>query len=433
MNLFKGKTIIFGVTGGIAIYKSINLVSFLRRHGAKVHVVMTDHAMEFVKPLTFKTVSENKVITGMFNDEGYVTHISLTEKADLFIVAPATANIIAKFRTGIADDMLSTMFLAYDGPVMIVPSMNDNMYKNKATEENLKILSKRGIKIVEPVEGLLATGKVGKGRFPSDDIILYYIEKILYKNELKNKSNKLKAIVTLGATREYIDPVRFISNPSSGKTGYFYAKYLDFLGFNLKVIAGNYNYYKIDLFNPQKITSTSELLEKILDNIEDYDLLVMSAAVSDFTPAKISDEKIKKQNNQSNNQDFIKDNNLAKNKDLTKNKNLIISKDLDEKYFLELVRTKDVLTEVRKRNKNIKILGFAAETSDIESNGIRKLKEKQLDAICINQVYKEDKGFQSDKNTVVYIDKFNNREIFENLDKEEIAKKVIEKFVRTFF
>lgn len=410
MNLVAGKTIIFGVTGGIAIYKAVNIVSYLRRHGAKVHVVMTKNASEFVSPLTFKTVSENKVITGMFNDDGYVTHISLTEIADLFIIAPATANIIAKIRAGIADDMLSTMFLAFNGPKILLPSMNDNMLLNEATQENLEILKQRKICIIEPAEGLLATGKVGKGRFPDDETILYEIEKFLYRNEIlkddsmlkilnKIEKDKLKAIVTLGATREYLDPIRFISNPSSGKTGYYFAKYLDFIGFKVKVISGYYTYSPIDLFSPEKAVSNEEMLEKVLADLDSHNLLIMTAAVSDFTPARFIDKKIKKKN----------------------------------KYILELKKTNDILLEVRKKNSDIKIVGFAAETDNIEDNGIKKLMSKKLDAICINKVYKEEKGFGKDRNTIVYIDKYNNKEYYENKSKEEIAEKILKKFIKTFF
>lgn len=443
LEILKDKKIIFGITGGIAAYKAANIVSYLRRHGASVHVVMTKNAKEFITPLTLKTLSANKVIDDMFDNDGYVTHISLTEIASLFIVAPATANIIAKFANGIADDMLSTMYLAYKGPVLIIPSMNDNMFSHPATQENLKKLIERGNFILEPEYGKLATGKVGKGRFPEDEKIINEIIKILennskqdeklniykekniiinenineninesinnkdtYKNHNKTENKKLlksiysNILITLGATRTYIDPVRFISNPSSGKMGYWIAKSFIDNGYNTFVIAGTYTFPLIDsLPNLIKVETSSEMLDQILNIIKTkkIHLIIMNAAISDFKIKNYSDKKIKREN-----------------------KNEIT---------LELEKDIDVISEIKKNYPDIKIIGFAAETENEKINGYEKLTKKNIEAICINKVYKNKIGFEQDINSITYIDKYGNEKTFENKTKEELGKILFELFI----
>ncbi len=400
----KGKKIIFGITGGIAAYKAANIVSALRRAKADVHVVMTKNALEFITPITMKTLSENNVILDMFDDHGYVTHISLTEIADLFIVAPATANCIAKLRAGIADDMLSTMLLAYNKDILLVPSMNDNMLNNPATQENIEVLSKRNINFVMPDYGKLATGKVGKGRFPEiEKIILKIIELIYVKplinsisnncfDKLKNFISSKNFCVTCGATREYIDPVRYISNGSSGKMGFAFINAINSMGGKLKVIAANYTDSRIDWFNPIRVGTTIEMKNALMENLKDIDCIIMSAAPSDY---RIKDEftsKIKK------GEDYIN---------------------------LKLVKNPDIISEVRKDYKELKILGFAAETDNIEQNGFEKLKKKNMDAICINKVYKDQIGFNQDENEIIFIDKNNSTFKIEKMDKEIAAYQVL--------
>ncbi len=387
------KTIIFGLTGGIAIYKSLNIISSLRRKGYNVHVVMTRSATEFIKPITCKTVSQNRVITEMFDQEGYVTHISLTEIADMFVVAPATANFLAKAANGIADDMLSTMYLAFKGKCFFVPSMNDNMYDHPATKKNIEILKSRNIHFMEPSYGKLATGKVGKGRFPNENDIFNEIDsKINESNKYKDK----KVLVTLGATREYIDPVRFISNPSSGKMGYHISKFLKDNGAKVEVIAANYTFDKINNLNPIKVSTTKEMLDEVMNRAKDYDYLIMTAAVSDYRMEKIEENKIKKNN---------------------------------QNISLKLTKNPDILKNVRNRYDKLKIMGFAAETNEVFDNGKLKLEKKKLDAICINEVYKEIKGFGSDINTIIYIDKYGKELVIENDKKENIAQKIISLFM----
>ncbi len=396
----KGKKIIFGITGGIAAYKAANCVSALRRAGAEVYVVMTKNATEFISPLTLKTLSEHSVITEMFNDDGYVTHISLTEIADLFIIAPASANCIAKYRAGIADDMLTTMLLAYDKDVLLVPSMNDNMLNHPATKENIEVLQKRNVNFVMPDTGKLATGKVGKGRFPENEKIMLKIIELLYVKPLintisGNKFDKLKEIiksnnflVTCGATREYIDPVRYISNGSSGKMGFGFLNAISSLGGNVQTIAANYTDERINWFSPIKAESTEEFLEKIMANLKNIDWLIMAAAPSDYRVKEEYDKKIKKSEDQLN---------------------------------LSFIKNKDILIEVRKRFDKLNILGFAAETNDIEKNAKEKLEKKNLNAICLNKVYKDIEGFSQDKNELIFIDKNNFTVKIEKTDKEIAA------------
>jgi len=396
-NYVKGKKIIFGITGGIAAYKAANCVSALRRAGAEVYVVMTKNATEFISPITMKTLSEHNVITEMFTDEGYVTHISLTEIADLFVVAPATANCIAKLRTGIADDMLSTMLLAYNKDILLIPSMNDNMFDNPATVENIEVLSKRNINFVFPETGKLATGKVGKGRFPEiEKILLKIVELIFVKPFINSISNnnfhKYKEIissnsflVTAGATREYIDPVRYVSNGSSGKMGFGFMNAISSLGGSLKVIAANYTDTRIDWFNPIKVGTTLELKDKIMENLKNIDWLIMAAAPSDYRIKESIDSKIKK---------------------------------TTEELKLTFIKNPDILLEIRKNYNQLNILGFAAETDEIEKYGKEKLIKKNLNAICLNQVYKDEKGFNQDKNEIIFINKENFITKIDLIDKE---------------
>ncbi|MCX8058971.1 MAG: bifunctional phosphopantothenoylcysteine decarboxylase/phosphopantothenate--cysteine ligase CoaBC [Spirochaetes bacterium] len=414
LEILKDKKIIFGISGGIAAYKAANIVSFLRRNGASVHVVMTKNAKEFITPLTLKTLSANKVIIDMFDDEGYVTHISLTEIADLFIVAPATANIIAKFANGIADDMLSTMYLAYKGPVLIIPSMNDNMYSHPATQENIKILLERKNFILEPEYGKLATGKVGKGRFPEDQKIIEKIIDILFLEKTnKDFSNKIEIninenfskknniLVTLGATRAYIDPVRFISNPSSGKMGYYISKAFIDKGYQTYTIAATYTFSPIDkLPNLVKTESSKEMLEAILEIIKNnkIDLIIMTAAISDFKVEKFSKNKIKRENR--------------------------------DKLIVELEKDIDVINEIKRSYPDIKIVGFAAETEDEKINGYQKLEKKNIEAICINKVYKNRLGFEQDINSILYIDKSGQEIFIENKTKEELGKILCDLFIK---
>lgn len=403
-NYVKGKKIIFGITGGIAAYKAANCVSFLRRAGAEVYVVMTKNATEFITPLTLKTLSEHSVILDMFSDQGYVTHISLTEIADLFIVAPATANCIAKMRSGIADDMLSTMLLAFNKDILLVPSMNDNMLNNPATVENIEVLKKRNINFVMPDSGKLATGKVGKGRFPEIEKIILKVVELLYikplinnlsengYENLKEKVSKNSFLVTCGATREYIDPVRYISNGSSGKMGFGFLNAISSLGGNVIAIAANYTDKRIDWFSPMKAETTIELLDAVLSNLKNINWLIMTAAPADYRVDNEYKNKIKKDTNT---------------------------------FTLNLVKNPDILMNVREKFPELNILGFAAETDDISKNGMDKLLRKKLNAICVNKVNKDKIGFNQDTNEILFLNKNNLNIKIEKTDKEIAAYLVL--------
>ncbi|MFN3411516.1 MAG: bifunctional phosphopantothenoylcysteine decarboxylase/phosphopantothenate--cysteine ligase CoaBC [Exilispira sp.] len=403
-NYVKGKKILFAITGGIAAYKAANCVSALRRAQADVYVIMTESARQFISPITMKTLSEHDVITEMFSDKGYVTHISLTELADLFVVAPATANCIAKLRCGIADDMLSTMLLAFNKDILMVPSMNDNMFNNPATIENIDILLKRNISFIMPDTGKLATGKVGKGRFVDIEKILLKIVELIHikpilDSYIDNGYNKLKKIisensflVTAGATREYIDPVRYISNGSSGKMGFAFMNAISSLGGNLKAITANYSESRIDWFSPIKVQTTIELKDKIIENLKDISWLIMSAAPSDYRIKEQFENKIKK---------------------------------YSDEITLTFVKNPDILSEIRNNFKDLNILGFAAETDEIEKNGKEKLEKKRLNAICINKVYKEEEGFNQDQNEIIFINEKGFVKKIEKVDKEILAYLVL--------
>jgi len=395
----KGKKIILAITGGIAAYKAANCVSTLRRAGAEVYVVMTENAQAFISPLTLKTLSEHDVITDMFDDKGYVTHISLTEAADLFVVAPATANCLAKMRTGIADDMLSTMLLAFNKDILVVPSMNDNMLENPATVENIEVLKNRGVHFVMPEYGKLATGKIGKGRFPKEELIILKIVELLYVKPLLNSYeedgyDKLSKFikgktfgVTLGATKEYIDPVRYISNGSSGKMGFAFINAINSFEGNLKIIAASHTDERVEWFPYERAGSTEDMCKKVLNIAPALDWLIMSAAPGDYRVETESKSKIKKGS---------------------------------ETIELKLVKNPDIITEVKIKFSDLKIIGFAAETDNIEEHAIEKIRKKGIEAICVNEVYKDEKGFNQDKNEITLISK-KGKVSFSTMDKEVLA------------
>jgi phosphopantothenoylcysteine decarboxylase/phosphopantothenate--cysteine ligase len=395
----RGKKIIFGITGGIAAYKAANCVSALRSAGAEVYVVMTENAQAFISSLTLKTLSKHDVITDMFDDKGYVTHISLTEAADLFVVAPATANCLAKMRAGIADDMLSTMLLAFNKDILVVPSMNDNMLENPATIENIEVLKNRGVHFVMPEYGKLATGKIGKGRFPKEELIILKIVELLYVKPLLNSYeedgyDKLSSVikgkifgVTLGATKEYIDPVRYISNGSSGKMGFAFINAINSFEGNLKIIAASHTDERVEWFPYELAGSTEDMCKKVLNIAPALDWLIMSAAPGDYRVENESSSKIKKGS---------------------------------ETIELKLVKNPDIITEVKIKFPDLKIIGFAAETDNIEEHALEKIRKKGIEAICVNEVFKDEKGFSQDKNEITLISK-KGKVSFSTMDKEVLA------------
>ena len=397
--MLKGKTVLLGVTGSIAAYKAADLASRLMKQHAQVHVIMTENAAKFISPITFETLTNRKCITDTF-DRNYpsdlpveVEHIALAKKADLVIVAPATANIIAKMAYGIADDMLSTTLLACTCPVLVSPAMNTKMYEHPATQANLAVLRQRGVKIIEPSSGLLACGDEGKGKLPDPAVLVDHIlAEIACPKDLAGK----KILVTAGPTRESLDPVRFITNHSSGKMGYAIAHAAALRGADVTLVSG-----PVSLTPPLgvklvPITSAHDLFCAVTAVSAEQDIIIKAAAVADYRPVSVSDEKIKKADN-----------------DLS----------------LSLARTEDTLQYLGEHKSEGQILcGFAMETSDLENKARAKLKKKNLDMIVANNVKVAGAGFGTDTNVVTFITKDSTQQL-EIMSKENVAMKLLDRLL----
>lgn len=388
----KNKNVLIGICGGIAAYKVCELIRLLKKNEANVKVIMTKNAQKFITPLTLQTLSQNKIYTDTFESEySYdIEHISLTTWADILVVAPATANIIGKFANGIADDLLSTTFLAFDKPVLIVPAMNSNMFENAIVQQNIQKLKLVGINFVEPESGFLACGVYGKGRYPENQKILIEIEKLLCNQDLAGK----KVLITAGPTREYLDPIRFISNRSSGKMGYALAEEAYKRGAQVTVVSGPVSintYADIEIIHVQ---TASQMYQKVKDIYAQYDILIFSAAVADYRPKITNQTKIKKE-------------------------------DRDE-LVVEIVKNPDILKFVGENKKPGQIIvGFSAETENVLENSQKKLEAKNADLIVTNNVLEEGAGFDVDTNIVTLISK----EKIENLpkmNKSEVAKRIFD-------
>ncbi|MGB9840201.1 bifunctional phosphopantothenoylcysteine decarboxylase/phosphopantothenate--cysteine ligase CoaBC [Thermovenabulum sp.] len=392
--MLKGKFILLGVTGSIAAYKACELTRLFKKRGAYVQVVMTESACKFVAPLTFQILSENPVIKDMFKEPSNweVEHVSLADKTDIFVIAPATANIIAKLASGIADDMLTTTFLATKATKIIVPAMNVNMYENSITQRNINILKMNGCYVMEPDEGFLACGKIGKGRFPDPEDIIDYVEKVAVKQEdLKG----IKILITAGPTREYFDPIRFISNRSSGKMGYKIAEAALERGAEVALISGPVSISppeKLHLFH--KVETAEEMKNKVNELFRWADVIIKAAAVSDYRPKHKSEHKIKKS---------------------------------DEEIIIELVKNPDILKELGEKKGEKILVGFAAETDLPEGNAREKLIKKNLDMIVLNDVTKQGAGFEVDTNIVKILYKSGRIEEFPLLSKKEVAHLILDR------
>jgi phosphopantothenoylcysteine decarboxylase/phosphopantothenate--cysteine ligase len=391
------KNILLGVTGGIAAYKALELVRLLTKQNAVVHVVMTKHAEQFVGKVSFQTLSGNPVLTDTFDLSlgAEIKHVSLPDNASIAVIAPATANFIAKLAHGIADDLLSTMMLAMTKPVLIAPSMNVHMYNNPVVQDNIAKLKNYGYHFIEPNEGWLACGYEGKGRLAEPEQILEEIEFLLTKKDLQGKN----ILVSAGPTREYIDPVRFISNPSSGKMGYAIAKAARMRGANVILVSGKVNIKPPYGVRYVEVESAQQMYEQIKGLSSSVDCIIMSSAVSDFSPSKTSPQKIKK-----------------------------TSAYLD----IRLERTQDILSSVA-RNKGDKIIvGFAAETNNIEQYAKEKLIQKNLDMIVANNVTEKGSGFESDTNKVLIIFKNGTIEDLPLMRKVDLADVILDRIVPLF-
>lgn len=390
--MLNGKTVVLGVTGSIAAYKMANVASALVKEGADVHVVMTKNATNFINPITFETLTNNKCLVDTFdrNFQFHVAHVSLSQKADVFMIAPASANIIGKLANGIADDMLSTMALAASCKIIVAPAMNTHMYENKIVQDNLDKLKKFGFEVIEPAAGRLACGDVGAGKLPGENILLDYIRREI---EFPKDMAGLKVLVTAGPTVEKIDPVRYITNHSSGKMGYAVAEIASKRGADVTLISGPVHIEPPAFVKTVNIQSADDMYNAVMDNLSDCDILVKAAAVADYTVPNASDEKIKKK---------------------------------DDDLSLALSKTKDILKAVGERKTDRQIIcGFSMETSNLIENSKKKLVSKNCDMIIANNLKDDGAGFSVDTNKVTIITE-NNADSLDVMTKKETAEKVLD-------
>lgn len=392
-NMLEGKNIVLGVSGGIAAYKACELVSRLKKLNAEVHVIMTASASKFVSPLTFQSLSLNQVVVDMFESPKYweIEHISLAKLADVLVIAPATANVIGKLASGIADDMLSTTVMAASSPVIIAPAMNTNMYENPAVQENIQRLKKRGYIFVEPGEGRLACGDVGKGKLAEPAVIQEAIlEALNPKQDLAGKT----VLVTAGPTREAIDPVRFISNNSTGKMGYAIAERAAKRGAKVQLVSGPVNLETPLGVERYNVVSAEEMLGKVMELYPRCDIIIKAAAVADYAPETVFSQKVKK---------------------------------AEEVLTLKLKKNPDILYELGKLKGDRVLIGFAMETEQLIENAKQKVIKKNLDFIVANDLNEAGAGFAGDTNVVKIIDREGNIESIPLKMKHEVADIILDR------
>ena len=392
--ILSGRTVVLGVTGSIAAYKIANLASSLVKKGANVHVIMTKNATNFINPITFETLTGNKCLVDTFdrNFEFSVEHVSLAKQADIFMVAPASANVIGKIANGIADDMLTTTIMACKCHKIISPAMNTNMFENPIVQNNIQKLKDYGYEIIEPASGYLACGDVGAGKMPEPAVLESYImRKIAMEKDMKGK----KVLITAGPTMEKIDPVRFISNHSTGKMGYALAKIAMLRGAEVTLVTGKTSIPKPDFVKVVNVQSAKEMFEAVDKEFDTQDIVIMSAAVADYRPKEVATEKIKKK---------------------------------DGETAIELERTEDILATMAARKKNQFVCGFSMETENMIENSKAKLEKKNLDMICANNLKVEGAGFGTDTNVVTLISKNWIKEL-PMKSKEGVAKDILDVIV----
>lgn len=385
-----GRRILLGVTGSIAAYKAVELLRRLKERGAEVHVVMTRNAEHFVSRLTFETLSGRPVLYDEFSgrDRTAIGHIEFTDSLDLALIAPATANLIGKLAAGIADDALTSSLMALNCPLILAPAMNERMYRNPVLQKNILALKELGVKFIEPGVGSLACGVVGQGRLADIDRILEGVSSLLSPQDLAGRT----FLITAGPTREFIDAVRFISNPSTGKMGYALAAAARDRGAEVILVSG-----PTQLAPPQgvklvPVVSARQMHDAVMEHRDRSQVVIMAAAVSDFKAAHPTDRKQKKEEAES---------------------------------VLQLERTDDILLKLGKAGGDRLLVGFAAETDDVERNAVKKLKEKNLDLIVVNDLLKAGSGFGADTNAVAIIDRAGQRTELSTMPKAEIAKHII--------
>lgn len=396
--MLKGKSVLIGITGGIAAYKIAGLCSSLVKLNAETDVMMTENACQFITPLTFETLTNRKCMTDTFDRcfEFDVKHISAAKKADVLLIAPATANVIGKLANGIADDMLTTTALACTCPKIIAPAMNTNMYLNPVVQDNLKKLEHYGWTVIPADSGRLACGDSGKGKMPSEQVLLSYILKeIACEKDLTGK----RVLITAGATREAIDPVRFITNHSTGKMGYAAAYRAMLRGADVTLVTGQTSIEKPPFVNVISITSALEMYNAVMENSENADIIIMAAAVADYRPETVAENKIKKS---------------------------------DSDAVIKLERTDDILAEVCSRRKgNQFICGFSMETENLIENSRKKLVKKGCDMIAANSLRTDGAGFGTDTNIITLITADSQREL-PVMSKESAADIILDEAVKHF-
>jgi phosphopantothenoylcysteine decarboxylase/phosphopantothenate--cysteine ligase len=391
--MLANRTVILGITGSIAAYKAVDIASKLTQAQARVEVIMTESATRFIAPLTLRNITGRPVVTSMWelSSEFSVEHVALAEAADVVVIAPATANIIARLAVGIADDMLSCTVLATRAPVIVAPAMNDNMFENSITQENMAKLKARGFTIVNPAYGRLASGKMGPGRLADTETIISVVNQVLGRNgDLAGK----RIVVTAGGTQEPIDPVRHIGNRSSGKMGYALAEAARDRGAEVKLITAPTALSQPAGMDVIRVNTAIEMKEAVVKATRQADALVMAAAVADYQPKTVAKAKIKKERSSG--------------------------------MTLELVRTPDILTEVE---GNFLKVGFAAESEDMVENARRKLQKKKLNIIIANDVTEKDSGFGADTNKVTLISRDGSTDNLPMLTKREVADRILDRVV----
>lgn len=391
--MLKERNIVIGVCGGIAAYKVCDLVSRLRKAEANVDVMMTEAAVNFINPLTFQSLSSNVVVVDMFKEPNHweIQHISLGKKADVVLIAPATANIIGKIANGIADDMLTTTVMATKAPVIFAPAMNSSMYENSILQENIYKLKNKGYHFIDPIEGRLACGDIGKGKMAEPESMEEFINKMLNASlDLEGKT----VIVTAGPTREPIDPVRYISNHSTGKMGYAIAEKAAKRGAKVYLISGPTYLSPPNGIKVISVMSAKDMYGKIMEYFNEADIVIKSAAVADYAPAEISSQKIKKR---------------------------------DDELSIKLAKNPDILYELGKIKGDKILVGFAMETQNLVENAKEKVSKKNLDFIVANDLMTKGAGFAHDTNIVKIIDKNGDIEDLPKMTKLELADVIIDK------
>jgi phosphopantothenoylcysteine decarboxylase/phosphopantothenate--cysteine ligase len=389
-----GKNIVLGVSGGIACYKAVELLRLLVQDGFVAQVIMTRGASEFVTPLTFQTLSGKPVASEIFNltQESQIGHINLADSADLFVIAPATANVIGKIAAGIADDLLTTVIMATQAPVLIAPAMNIHMYENPILQENLRKLRRVGYHILEPAEGYLACGYEGKGRLPEPEKILEEIRRLLHAKDLAGE----KLLITAGPNREPLDPVRYISNRSSGKMGYALARAALRRGAEVTLVSGPTALEAPAGAHLVPITTAAEMREAVLKEFGQCTAVVMAAAVSDYRPVHVPGQKIKREKGA---------------------------------IELRLEPNPDILNEIGSKKNGKVLIGFAAETDNLLANAEKKLREKNLDMIVANDVTKQGSGFDADTNLATILDKNGAVHSLPVMSKDELSDRIYDHFL----